>query len=161
VSLLAKLGIVLVALLAIGGWFAWHDSSERRQGAAACIQGTTETKQEVKADNAADSGAQTLQLALVVKTYDDKVADLARANADLARRLRDPVRQIPTAGPGPVAPGALCPVDVPDRQSRARAAAIDAATEKVFDDCDADYAGRVAVIQTYNDWRDRMIAAQK
>jgi hypothetical protein len=161
-TLLTKLGLVLVALLAIGGWFAWHDSSERKQGAQACIQSTTETKTEVKADNAADAQAQTLQLALVVKTYDDKVNDLARSNADLARRLHDnSVRQIPAAHPGPVAGGTLCTVDVPDGQASARAAAIDAATKKVFDDCDADYAGRVAVIQAYNDNRNRMIAAQK
>jgi hypothetical protein len=152
----------LAAIAAVLLWWHLHNLGEQKAGALACITATTETKTEVIVANTADAGAQAVDLNLVVKTYDDQVSALARTNADLARRLHDnPVRQIPAADTGSAPAGALCPVELPDGQASARAAAINAATQKIFDDCDADYAGRLAVIETYNQWRDRMIAAAK
>lgn len=163
---LERIGIEIAAALmlcgAFVGWWTYHNHAEQKIGAQACIQSTTETKREVIADNAADAGAEAHQLTVAVQTYAQQVSDLSSRNADLAQRLHDnPIRQIPASRPGSAAAGAGCALDLPDGQAGARAAAIDAATKKIFDDCDADYAGRVAVIGAYNEWRERMIGAQK
>jgi len=163
---LERIGIEIAGALMLAGafvgWWTYHNHAEQKIGAQACIISTTETKAEVIGDNAADAGAEAKQLTVAVQTYAKQVSDLSSRNADLAQRLHDnPVRKIPAAHPGPAAAGDGCALDVPDGQASARASAIDAATRKIFDDCDADYAGRVAVIGAYNEWRDRMIGAQK
>lgn len=162
-STLERIGLEAAAgallLGAVLTWWHVHNLNEQKAGAQACITATTETKADVVATNKGDAAAQAVDLQLVVKTYDDKLKALAGDNADLARRLHDgSLRQSAAASPGPAAAGALCPLFVPAGQDDARAAAIEAATQKIFDDCDADYAGRVAVIETYNHWRARMIA---
>jgi hypothetical protein len=151
------------ALAAVLLWWHVHNLDEQKAGAQACIQSTTVTKQTAVADNVVDTTAQAAQLRAVVQTYDQKISDLSSGNADLAQRLHDnAVRPSAVPHSGPAAAGAQCPVAVPAGQSDARAAApLEQAEAKLFDDCDADYAGRLAVIQAYNDWRDRMIAAQK
>ena len=164
-STLERIGIEILggigALAAVLIWWHVHNLNEQHVGAQACLLSTTETKTEAIASNTALVGAQGVDLKLVVKTYEDKVNLLAADNAGLARRLHDSqVRQGPAANTGTAAAGAVCAVDVPAGQGDPGAVAIEAASKKIFDDCDADYAGRVAVIEVYNQWRDRMIAAK-
>lgn len=157
IGLAAAAGALLLGSLLT--WWHVHNLNEQHAGAQACLQASTETKTDVIADNAAGAGAQAVDLQLVVKTYDDKVKSLAADNADLARRLHNgQVRQSAAANPGSAAAGAGCAIFLPAAQSDARAAAIEVATKKIFDDCDADYAGRLAVIDAYNKNRERTIA---
>lgn len=152
-------GVALCA--AFWGLWVSHNHTEQGIGAQACVQSTTETRAEVVTANQTDVALAAGQLQLVVKTYDDHVADLARSNADLARRLHDSsVRQSAAPGSGSAA-GQVCTVDVPAGQSGARdAARIEQATVRVFTDCDADHEALIGVTAAYNDWRARMLAAQ-
>jgi hypothetical protein len=155
-------GEVIGALLLIMAsvvWWKIHNHTEQQLGAVACIAQTTETKAQAVGANTTDAAIGAAQLQLVVKTYDDQVADLQRGNADLVQRLHDnQVRAKSVSGTGSAAAGDLCPVDLSDGQRRALDARI-AAEAKVLDDCDADYAGRVAVIKAYNQVRARALAA--
>lgn len=165
---LQRLGLeIAAAVLLCGafiGWWQLHNHTEQKIGAEKCIISTTEVKSEAKADNAAAVAGQGIDLQLVVKTYDQHIADLSRSNADLARRLsNNALRQSGAAGAG----SAACEVRAvelsggqSDPELRPLPATIEAHTAKVFSDCDADHEALIGVTAAYNDWRTRMIALQ-
>jgi hypothetical protein len=144
------------------GFWLTHNHTEQTLGAQHCIMETTEVKTAVVADNSQLVAAHAAQLTQVVAVYEQKLADSAGANADLARRLRDnAVRQSAAAGPGPVAaPGAADRgLHASESAAHPRPDRIAADTADVLDACDADHAKVTIVTQAYNDWRQRMIDA--
>jgi hypothetical protein len=103
-------GGALLVLALVGLWFE-HNHVEQQKGATGCIISTTETKDEATEKAQASQQQAADIVGKVAQTYDQKIADLNAANADLAQRLHDahanPVRS--SAVPGvPAAAGAVC-----------------------------------------------------
>lgn len=162
-STLERYAVELIALLVLAGggvlWWKLHNAGERRAGAQACIQATTETKATaVKADTA-DADAQAAQLQAIVRGYDAKIAALSANNVALAQRLRDnAVRAGAVPHPGSPAGSPAEQSGLPESESAVadRFWSIDLAA--TLDACDANQARVEGLEQTYNDWRQRMLA---
>lgn len=158
----------IAAIGAILLWWHLHNAAEQHQGAEACIQATTETKQAAVADAHQVEAAQAVDVQTVIRGYDAKVASLSSSNADLAQRLsaRGAVRACGVSGAGPD-PGAA-PADrgLAGGQSQAAQGSAAAAV-----DVDADYKQLLAagdacevklegLTDIYQRMRDRAIAAR-
>ena len=161
-GILAGAVALLVLLIGIGLWWHFHNASEQRQGAAACIQATTQTKTEVAADNTAIESGQAADLKATVAQQNEKLDQLSRDNASLVDRLR--------------ARGAIRPSGLPDSGCPAHndldagalragqggpGQALASAEVRVLNDCDAEHARADSAVKAYNDYRQRMIDRQK
>ncbi len=163
---LQRAGAELLCLLLLIGLFAvyWHvhNGVEQTLGAQHCIKETTEVKGAVASDNSELVAAHAAQLSKVVAVYEQKLADSAGTNADLAQRLHDNgLRQSPIPGTGSPACGSKRDGGLPASEStlEPRSRRITDDTAAVFDACDADHAKLTIVTNAYNDWRQRMIDA--
>lgn len=84
-EIVAALGLVA----ALAGWWHEHNSHEQLIGSTKCVETYTETKGEATAKTDAVNAEHAKVISTVVQTYDQKIADLNSANADLAQRLHD------------------------------------------------------------------------
>lgn len=161
VILASVLGLVL-ACFGVGIWYHFHNADERKEGAAACVQATTQTKSEVAAENVADTTGQAADLKATVAQQNEKLSQLSRDNADLVGRLRagNSVRQSGLPNPGCPAGNDLNAGALRAGQSGAEQA-IASAEVRVFNDCDAEHARADSAVEAYNGWRQRMIDRQK
>jgi hypothetical protein len=156
---LAGVGLVVCIYLA---WIH-HDHTEQHVGAEACIQATTETKDVAGADNAGIEAAHAAQLQTVVETYDAKVITLSAGNAALSERLSNALRQSAVPDPGPAACQGSANAGLPESESAAqiRLGRLRADLKFVLDACDADHERVEGLNAAYEDWRKRMINAQR
>ena len=165
---LQRLGIEIVAaLLLIAGFVGYwqlHNHVEQQIGAQGCLQSTTETKSEVIADNRVDAAESAAQLANVVRVYDEKLSNLQRDNAALARGVSDnALRRSAADDPRSAACGAAPDRRLPGSESEAEARRELIATdvEQLLTACDADHAKLDGAVSAYDAARQRAIERAK
>jgi hypothetical protein len=159
----AELGAAVLAILAVLLWWHLHNLAEQRQGAQACIQQTTITKQAAAADSAGDEAAQAAIIKAVVGNYDAKLASLSASNADLAGRLSAALRAQRLPGPGPAAGATSAQPGLPAGQAAAAdgSAKLAGDIDALLQACDAAQLKGEDLAVIYQDMRDRAIAARK
>ncbi len=156
VILASVLGLVL-ACLAAGIWYHFHNASERKEGAAACVQATTTTKAAVLEENTGDVTAQAADLKTTVAQQNEKIDQLSRGNAALVSQLYEhALRPSAVSNSGRVT-GASCDAGALREGQGDPGAAVKAAEVAVFNDCDIEHARADSAVKAYNDWRQRMI----
>lgn len=141
-------GVILC--VAFISWWALHNHSEQKIGAAACIQATTETKATAVVADSTIEAAHAAQISKVVAVYEQKLSDSAHANDGLALRLRNyALRTSPVPAVRDVACRAVAAGTLPGGDRGVEPAAdpfgVDAATQAVIEACAADSAALTAL----------------
>ena len=157
-EILAGLVALLLICIGIGTWWHFHNADERKEGAAACVQATTQTKTEVIAENTADTTGQAADLKATVAQQNENLQKLSADNADLVKRLHDNALRPSTVPNSGRAAANNCDAGaVRSGQGDTGETVIAAAEVSVLNDCDAEHARADSAVKAYNDWRQRMI----
>lgn len=161
-----EVGAALLLMIAAAIWWHVHDLNEQKLGAVACVQATTVIKADAVNENAAVQNAAAVQLQEKINDQERQLASLSAGNDDLARRVHDyALRASRMPDPAAATGDNHCPVNVSSGQGgtveSGGADRVVSAEAKLFDSCDREYSRGVEAIAAYNDWRERMIAANK